>query len=59
MAKDMTIQDVLDVVATYMNEENVQFIERAYIAARDAPLMDMNVYSTMNQIMPNEAFLAI
>ncbi len=36
MAKDMTIQDVLDVVATYMNEENVQFIERAYIAARDA-----------------------
>ncbi len=38
MAKDknMTEQDIFALVATYMNEENVTFIEKAYYAARDA-----------------------
>ncbi|HEY4567512.1 MAG TPA: bifunctional (p)ppGpp synthetase/guanosine-3',5'-bis(diphosphate) 3'-pyrophosphohydrolase [Savagea sp.] len=34
--KDLTADDVFELVATYMNEENVNFIKKAYVVARDA-----------------------
>lgn len=38
MAKnqDLTAQDVFDLVGTYMNEDNVNFIKKAYIAAEQS-----------------------
>ncbi len=34
--KDMTAEDIYHIVSTYMNEEHVEFVKRAYIAAKEA-----------------------